>query len=235
MKFSIVTVIKNNLLYSNLVKGGSCGVYHSEESMSWYNPSQDEAADEYYSSKNRYTNAANQRYAVARAAESCCAEKTQALSAINSCQIDKLNFERRIEDIRQIVYALEGGAGSLVSAIGADIPTLISRFNKSVEQTDSSYRGSIFCRDIKPISWCGVFQNKNVGDDSLLSGALEMFKNEITRLENALRDLEVQMNNLHRMVDELTSKINMYTVEQDHCRSIMISSAYEMNHFKLYM
>lgn len=217
------------------MKGGSCGVYHSEESMSWYNPSQDEAADEYYSSKNRYTNAANQRYAAARAAESCCAEKTQALSAINSCQIDKLNFERRIEDIRQIVYALEGGAGSLVSAIGADIPTLISRFNKSVEQTDSSYRGSIFCRDIKPISWCGVFQNKNVGDDSLLSGALEMFKNEITRLENALRDLEVQMNNLHRMVDELTSKINMYTVEQDHCRSIMISSAYEMNHFKLYM
>lgn len=217
------------------MKGGSCGVYHSEESMSWYNPSQDEAADEYYSSKSRYTNAANQRYAAARAAESCCAEKAQALSAINSCQNDKLNFERRIEDIRQIVYALEGGAGSLVSAIGADIPTLISRFNKSVEQTDSSYRGSIFCRDIKPISWCEVFQNKNVGDDSLLSGALEMFKNEITRLENALRDLEAQMNNLTNMVNELTSKINMYTVEQDHCRSIMISSAYEMNHFKLYM
>ena len=204
-------------------------------SMSWYNPSQDEAADEYYSSKSRYTNAANQRCAAARAAENCCAEKSQALNAINSCQNDKLNFERRIEDIRQIVYALEGGSGSLVSAIGADIPTLISRFNKSVEQTDSSYKGSIFCRDIKPISWCSIFQNKNVGDDSLLSGALEMFKNEITRLENALKDLETQMNNLTNMVNELTSKINMYNVEQANWRKVMVSSAFEMNHFKLYM
>lgn len=218
------------------MKGGSCGIIPTAwKTMSWYNPSQDEAADEYYSSKNRYTNAANQRYAAARAAESCCAEKAQALSAISSCQNDKLNFERRIEDIRQIVYALEGGTGSLVSAIGADIPTLISRFNKSVEQTNESYRGSIFCRDIKPINWCGIFQNKNVGDDSLLSGALEMFKNEITRLENALRDLETQMNNLTNMVNELTSKINMYNAEQADCRIIMVRSAFELNHFKLYM
>lgn len=204
-------------------------------SMSWYDPSQDEAADEYYSSKSRYTNAANQRYAAKRASENCCAEKAQALNAIDFCRSDKLNFERRIEDIRQIVYALEGGGGTLVSAIGADIPTLISRSNKSVEQTDSSYRESISCGDITPVSWCSVFRNKNVGDDPLLSSALEIFKNEITKLENALRDLEAQMNDLNRIVEELTSKINMYTVEQEHCRSIMMSSAYEMNHFKLYM
>ena len=74
-----------------------------------------------------------------------------------------------------------------------------------------------------------------MGDDSLLSGALEMFKNEITRLENALKDLETQMNNLTNMVNELTSKINMYNVEQANWRKVMVSSAFEMNHFKLYM
>lgn len=41
------------------MKGGSCGIIPTAwKTMSWYNPSQDEAADEYYSSKNRYTNAA---------------------------------------------------------------------------------------------------------------------------------------------------------------------------------
>lgn len=218
-----------------LQKGVSCGLPTAVNSMSWYNPSQDEAADEYYSSKSRYTNAANQRYAAARAAESCCAEKASALAAIGSCQSDKINFEKRIEDIRQIVAALEGGGGSLVSAIGADIPTLISKFNNSAMKTDESYSGSIFCKDIKPISICGIFENKRVCDDPFLSVALEQFKNEITRLENALRDLETQMNNLSNMVNELTSKINMYNAEQADCRRIMVSSAFEMNHFKLYM
>ena len=61
--------------------------------MSWYNPSQDEAAEEYYSSKSKYNNAANQRAAAMRAADGCSMERTQALSAINSCMSDKLNFE----------------------------------------------------------------------------------------------------------------------------------------------
>lgn len=205
--------------------------------MSWYNPSQDEAADEYYLSKSRYTNAANQRYAAARASESCCAEKTQALTAINSCMNEKLNFERRIEDIRTIVGAIEGsGSGSsLISAMGADLPSLIEKFNTSVQQTDSSYQGSMKCPDIRPVNLFDVFKNDPVIKDHLLSDSLQMFKNEIIRLEEALENLRVQMDNLTNLVNELTSKINMYNAEQADCRRIMVSSAFEMNHFKLYM
>lgn len=205
--------------------------------MSWYNPSQDEAADEYYSSKSRYTNAANQRYAAARAAESCCAEKAQALTAINSCMSEKLNFERRIEDIRIIVGAIEGtgGGSSLISAMGADLQSLISKFNSIAQQTSTSYQGSMKCTEVKPVSLFDVFKNKSVVEDGYISEALQKFKDEITRLEEALKNLESQMNNLINLVNDLTSKINMYNAEQANWRKVMVSSAFEMNHFKLYM
>ena len=212
------------------------GLFTAVNSMSWYNPSQDEAADEYYLSKSRYANAANQRYEALKTAESCSFEKIQALAAISSFKSEKLNFEKRIEDIRTIVGAIEGGGGNLlISTMGGDLPGIISDFNTSAQQTDTSYQGSMKCPDIKPASFSDIFKNKSVTEDVLLSEALQIFKNEITRLEEALRNLETQINNLTNMADELTAKINMYNVEQADCRRIMVNCAFEMNHFKLYM
>lgn len=205
--------------------------------MSWYNPSQDEAAEEYYASKSRYANAANQRASAIKTLENYSAEKNQALSAIESCRSDKLNFEKRIIDIKTIIGAIEGSGGgsSLISAMGADLPTLINQFNGSAQQTDTSYQGSIICKDLVTACFLDVFKNKTVFEDSLLSGSLEMFRNEVLRLQEALQNLEEQLNNLTNMVGELTSKINMYQAEQADWRKVMVSSAYEMNHFKNYM
>lgn len=205
-------------------------------SMSWYNPSQDEAADEYYSSKSRYANAANQRYEALKAATSCGLQKAQALGAIESFKSDKINFEKRIEDIRTVIGAIEGGGGNiLISMMGGDLPGIISDFNMSAQQADTSYQESMKCPDIKSASFSDVFKNKSVSEDFLLSAALQMFKNEINRLEEALHNLETQINNLTDMADELTAKINMYNIEQVDCRRVMVNCAFEMNHFKLYM
>ena len=204
--------------------------------MSWYNPSQDEAADEYYSSKSRYTNAANQRYAAERAAENCCAEKVQAQRAIASCMSDKINFETRIEDIRTIIGALDGSAsGVLVSLLGADIPSLITKFNSAAQQTGDSYKGSMKCPDIVAASIADIFRGKSVEEDSWLSDALQKFRDEVARLQQALQDLQNQINALEATVNDLTSKINMYNAEQADWRRVMMSSAFEMNHYRAYM
>ena len=205
--------------------------------MSWYNPSQDEAADEYYASKSRYTNAANQRTSSMRAAVACALEKAATANLISSCSSQKLNFEKRIEDIRVIVNALEGSGGgnTLINAMGGDLPSIISKFNTSTEEANTSYHESIKCPDVTPANLSEVFRSKSVTEDSILSSALTMFKNEITRLEQALQDLQNQINNLNDLTDELTSKINMYNAEVVSCRRIMVNSAFEMNHFRLYM
>ena len=227
------------MMFGGIIWNGSGNLANEKEVivMSWYNPSQDEAAEEYYASKSRYANAANQRASAAKAAENCSYEKSQALSAIESCKNDKLNFEKRIEDIQTIIGAMEGSSGgsSLISAMGADLPTILNQFNDSAQQTDTSYQGSIKCSDFIAASFLNVFKDKGVIEDTLLSGSLEMFRNEVQRLQEALQNLEQQMNQLGGLVGELTSKINMYQVEQADWRKVMVSSAFEMNHFKNYM
>ena len=227
------------MMFGGIIWNGSGNLANEKEVivMSWYNPSQDEAAEEYYASKSRYANAANQRASAAKAAENCSYEKSQALSAIESCKNDKLNFEKRIEDIQTIIGAMEGSSGgsSLISAMGADLPTILNQFNDSAQQTDTSYQGSIKCSDFIAASFLNVFKDKGVIEDTLLSGSLEMFRNEVQRLQEALQNLEQQMNQLGGLVGELTSKINLYQVEQADWRKVMVSSAFEMNHFKNYM
>ena len=205
--------------------------------MSWYNPSQDEAADEYYASKSRYMNAASQRNSSMRAATACTMEKAAVAGIIGTCTSQKLNFEKRIEDIRTIVGAIEGNGGGniLISSMGGDLPNIISAFNASVGDADMSYHGSMKCSDITPANLSEVFRSKSVTEDSWLSNALTMFKNEITRLEQALQDLQNQINTLNDLTDELTSKINMYNAETISCRRIMVNCAFEMKHFRMYM
>lgn len=205
--------------------------------MSWYNPSQDEAADEYYASKSRYMNAASQRNSSMRAAIACTMEKAAVAGIIGTCTSQKLNFEKRIEDIRTIVGAIEGNGGGniLISSMGGDLPNIISAFNASVGDADMSYHGSMKCSDITPANLSEVFRSKSVTEDSWLSNALTMFKNEITRLEQALQDLQNQINTLNDLTDELTSKINVYNAETISCRRIMVNCAFEMKHFRMYM
>ena len=127
--------------------------------MSWNNPSQDEAADEYYASKSKYNDAANQRAAAMRAADQCSAERAQAQSAIGSCMNEKLNFEKRVEDIKHIIAVLEGtaGGGILAGALGNNIPEVISRFNGSAQEADTSYRESMKCSEIPAASIMDTF------------------------------------------------------------------------------
>ena len=158
------------MMFGGIIWNGSGNLANKKEVivMSWYNPSQDEAAEEYYASKSRYANAANQRASAAKAAENCSYEKSQALSAIESCKNDKLNFEKRIEDIQTIIGAMEGSGGgsSLISAMGADLPTILNQFNDSAQQTDGSYQGSIKCPDFTAASFLNVFKNKGVIEDT---------------------------------------------------------------------
>ncbi|MCR4645647.1 MAG: hypothetical protein K5695_09605 [Oscillospiraceae bacterium] len=172
-----------------------------------------------------------------RAADQCCQEKVQALSAISSCTSEKLNFEKRVEDIKQIIAILEGsmGGGLIASMLGANIPEVISKFNSSAQEADTSYRESMKCSDVPAASIMETFRSKTVEEDPNLSDALQKFKNEVARLEQAIRDIEAQLNSLSALVSSLSSKINAYNAESDSLRHVMNSCAYEMNHFRSYM
>ena len=205
--------------------------------MSWFNPSQEEAADHYYSSKRQYSEAASRRDYARRQEAECSAEKSRNINAINSMRSDKLNFEKRIQDIKKVVAVLDGGSGggALATLIGGTIPDVISDYNSSAQTAAGSYREAIRCSDCAAADLYIVFRGKSVDEDIELTSAVMMFENEIQRLEQALEDLQNNINNAMNNIDQLTSRINSLRIEQSSCRSRMISSAYEMNHYRGYI
>lgn len=78
------------MMFGGIIWNGSGNLANEKEVivMSWYNPSQDEAAEEYYASKSRYANAANQRASAAKAAG------TVLMKSHKHCQ--QLNFVKMI-------------------------------------------------------------------------------------------------------------------------------------------
>ncbi|MBE6843089.1 MAG: hypothetical protein E7510_09725 [Ruminococcus sp.] len=205
--------------------------------MSWHNPNQDEAAEEFYSSRRRFANAATQKYAVTKAAERCWDERNQTQHAIRSCMSDKLNFEKRIEDIRMIIGVISGAIGGSMFGIvdGMNIPDVISSFNNHAKKTDESFRECMKCSEIVAASIHEVFKSKSVDEDLNLSDALKQFRDELARLEQVVRDLQTQMDNLSALVNDLSAKISSLNAEAVSWRKVMLSSAYEMNHFRKFM
>lgn len=191
----------------------------------------------YYASRNRYIKAANQLDSTKKALKSCRAEKTKALSDISSCRSNKLNFEQRIENIKSIIAFIEGTSvsGILSSVLGVTVPESISSFNKMAQETDQSYRESIRCGDIASACFHEAFRSLTVEEDGNLTNALQGLKNEVTRIEQALRDIEAQINRLSNRIDELTSQINSYNIDVSHCQREVLSSSFQMAHFRKYM
>ncbi|MBQ8298177.1 MAG: hypothetical protein IJX77_10395 [Ruminococcus sp.] len=199
--------------------------------MSWINPTPDEAADGYYASKRKYSEAASQRYASQRAEEGYRAERSRTLGAIASCASDKINFERRIEDLEKIIGMMQGTGGFF----SEDVPGAISTANSSLAQADNSYRSCIKCDSLAAPDMTDIFRNKAVEEEQNSASALQGFISEKARLEQAVIELQAQINALSAAVDTLSQQIRSCNAEQASLSKIMAGSAYDISHYRRYM
>lgn len=197
--------------------------------MSWSNPTPQEAEDNYYYYKNRYNNAASEKALSERREANYNAQRTSTINQMNSVSSQKLNFEKRLEQIGVIIKMLEGSTGI------NDVPSIIARGIQSVKRTDESYQTAIRLGGVAPAAFASIFDVKTVTGDANSSSALSKYKSEYARLQQAIADLQSQLASLSAAVDSLNSAIRSCNAEQASLRSSMLSSAYEMNHYKKYM
>ncbi len=143
----------------------------------------------------------------------------------------KINFEKRIEDIEKIIKMLEGG-----SFVFNDVPEKISKANSKLNNVGESYLKSIKVSDGgSKASFEGAFSIKSVQADSYSAAALQQLKKEKMRVEQEINNMSKKINSLTASIDELNKKINSCNNQQRTLRSNMFSYAYEMNHFKRFM
>lgn len=199
--------------------------------MSWNNPSPEEAEEAYYSCRNKYIAAANQRYSAERSQNALTRHRNETLSTIEDCRSEKMNFNLRIEQIGEIIKCLEGSGGMLCS----NVPESIEGANTALDRTDESYRSSVRCEGIAVTQLNDVFKTKTVCEDANSNDALEQYKAEKLRLEQVVEELERKMDMLTEQTENLSRKINECISLKYSGRIQMNSFAYSMNHFKKFM
>ncbi len=185
---------------------------------------QKKASEGYYSSKSKYLNAAAEKRHYQQAQDSYTAERNRNLSAVSACQSSKLNFEQRIADLTAIINKMEN-----------EVPDTVTGANSASSQADASYKQEIQCQDIPAPDLSTVFHCKSVEEDASSGQALQLFKSEKIRLENALQELEQRIQQAFAAIDELTSQIQSCAVHQAELRNVMLSSAYTMEHCRRFM
>lgn len=200
--------------------------------MSWYNPSQEEAIEEYIYYQNKYYNAASQRNTSMQQEQAYILQKNAATTKMNDLSEQKLNFEKRLEGIIKIIKMLEGSGDWFAT----NVPSTISKATSAIQKADTSYKKSIrMTGGIAAASLETVFAVKTVEGDHRSASALQAYKSEKTRLEQSIVDLKNQIASLSSQISELSKQISACSAAQVSYKNIMNSSAYEMNHYRKYM
>ena len=200
--------------------------------MSWYNPTSEEASEAYSYYKNKYYDAANQRNASIRQEQSYISEKNIATTKLKDLSSQKINFEKRLEGIENIIKMLEGSGGWF----STNVPNTISKATSSIQKADTSYRRSIkMSGGVAAASLETAFSIKTVEGDAFSSSALQTYKSEKSKLEQSIANLRSQIASLSSQISVLSQQISACSSTQASLQSIMYSSAYEMNHYKRYM
>ncbi|SFC28936.1 hypothetical protein [Ruminococcus albus] len=199
--------------------------------MSWINPSQEEASDSYYNARSRYVDAANQYNSNSRALDSCRSEMSGVQNQFSSCRSDKINFEKRIEELGTIIGCLEGSGGWFA----ANVPDSVSSANSSAQKAGEGFSQCIKCDSIAAPDLGEVFKCKTVEEDADSSSALQSYKSEKSRLEQAVAELNARLQQLEERANELVRNMNSMTAQQHALKKAMNSCSYDMAHYKKYM
>lgn len=198
--------------------------------MSWFNPTPEEAAEEYYSAKTHYAQAAKERFAAKNAALHYHDEQNYVNHLMQESFHDKINFEKRIEDIQNLIRFLsDENKMHLLS-----VPHVINYYQSSADHAGTSYRESIQSPDLSAADLSTALRCESVEENMHSAQALALFQKELARLEQAIQDINARISQLTQMTQELSRKIMLCELEQDKWRKMMLSSAYDMQHFSKY-
>lgn len=201
-------------------------------SWPWSYPSEEEASEAYYYFKDKYNSAAYQKQVSERNEQQYLNEKSAASSQIKNLSTDRVNFEKRLKGIEEIIKILEGNGGWF----STNIPQAISQAQHSLERAQESFQKSIVLSGgSNRASLSEAFALKTVEADANSSAALQEYRKEKNRLEQEIANIKQQVANLEVAIAQLVRQIKSCNIEQSSLRSSMNSYAYEMNHYRRYM
>lgn len=163
--------------------------------------------DEAYTQKEAYCRLENEYRA---------AERAQRNNLV-ACQIKKLNFEKRIQDIQQAIQKIESMDDSISKALSWG------------QRTDEVYSRCIKCSDYASVSFNDTFHVKSVSEDQDLQTAIQKLKAEWQRLEQALDDLRREIAQNEQQIADMQRKIGSCAAEAALCSAKIATMSFTIS------
>ena len=191
--------------------------------MSWNNCTPTEAQDAYDAAKSRYNRSAEEYVSNNRKLDACYADYKAAGAKAESMRSDKLNFEKRVDQIAEVIRLPDDG-GSVNEKIG--------EANQVAETVETLLAQSIKCSGVNCPPLGRVLKTPFVSENSYSLEALNGLKKEKARLEQAIRDVNAKLNALELEVQQLQGQMNSLAQIQHDLSRAMNACAFDMNYFK---
>ena len=188
----------------------------------------DQAADAYIASSRRYAQAAEQKTYWANQEQSFRSQKQYVSAQISAGRTERINFEKRLAGIGEIIRILEGGG-----FFSANPPRAISDANQSIQAANLSYQKCVRLVDGNGAADMeAVFKAQTVDGDFNSGKALLEYKQEKRDLEQKIAELKARLAQLSDAADALTRQISDASAQQWLARSSMLSNAFDMNLYR---
>ena len=192
----------------------------------WYNCSQSEAQEGYDTAKQRYTNAATDYSQLKNKYDSCVSEYNSEKQKYDSASVQKINFQKRVEQIEEVIKMLsEGGK----------VNDAVAEANNAAKKAEAAMSIAVQCSGINSPSISSSYKCRTVEEDPDSANALAEFKKEKSRLEQSIAQVESQLRSMEEMVDNLSKQMSTLDAMKGAAQKSMKMSAYEMSHFKKYL
>lgn len=189
------------------------------------------AAEGLSESRKRYREAAERYNESRRQAEQYAAEKQTMARQMNDANSQKLNFERRLESVIELLGVINGSGGAMVSRIGTDVPTAITELNGKADAANASYgssiRGQSAAADLRESFGC-----ENPERDPKITNAKEELEKEVRRLRTGIEQLEKSMREMDAKMSDLSARINSANADAASSRQDMMRSEYDIDSYR---
>ncbi|MBQ2469977.1 MAG: hypothetical protein II709_07485 [Ruminococcus sp.] len=194
--------------------------------MGWNNCTQTEAQDCYDAAKSRFNNAAEEYTSAGKKLGACEDAYKRTSAQADSMRSDKLNFEKRVEQIGDVIRDLD---------VEGRVNTDIYESNRFAGIVEANFAESIICSGVNCPSITQALKTPFVSENRFSLNALNELRKEKARLEQAIRDVNAKLNALEQEMEALNKQMNALVQVQADMKKVIGASIYDMAHFKKYM
>jgi len=193
--------------------------------MDYWEQQLENAQDEYNYYRRKYQNSYSDYKTCDRKISSFQSQQTYYQNMISNLRNNRLNFEKRLKGLQDIVKKLDSSGGMFSD----NVPDKIATAANHLVEIQEAYEKSIVFGDVSSADISDAFKVKTVTEQINSDNALRHFKRKRDELQTALDDVKKSIAKAEDEIKDLKTQIRALEDTQRQLQSTMRNCTINMN------